>query len=79
MSTQQKNAFLNAVITKKEIMRQQTLRNPLFNSSRKSKEQPIVNVKRNIIPVKLPTIVNKTPPRSKMFDMKYFRNACFSF
>jgi len=75
MSTQQKNAFLNAVIAKKEIMRQQTLR----NSSRKSKEQPIVNVKRNIIPVKLPTIVKKTPPRSKMFDMKYFRNACFSF
>jgi len=75
MSTQQKNAFLNAVIAKKEIMRQQTLR----NSSRKSKEQPIVNVKRNIIPVKLPAIVKKTPPRSKMFDMKYFRNACFSF
>jgi len=75
MSTQQKNAFCNAVIAKKEIMRQQTLR----NSSRKSKEQPIVNVKRNIIPVKLPTIVKKTPPRSKMFDMKYFRNACFSF
>jgi hypothetical protein len=75
MSTQQKNAFLNAIIAKKEIMRQQTLR----NSSRKSKEQPIVNVKRNIIPVKLPTIVKKTPPRSTMFDMKYFRNACFSF
>jgi hypothetical protein len=75
MSTRQKNAFLNAVIAKKEIIRQQTLR----NSSRRSKEQPIVTVKGNIIPVKLPTIVKKTPPRSKMFDMKYFKNACFSF
>jgi hypothetical protein len=75
MSTRQKNTFLNAVIAKKEIIRQQTLR----NSSRRSKEQSIVTVKRNIIPVKLPTIVKKTPSGSKIFDMKYFRNACFSF
>ncbi|CAF1412219.1 unnamed protein product [Adineta steineri] len=45
-------------------MTRQTQRSLSFNSpinvSRRSKQQPIIAVKRNVIPIKLPTIVNRT-------------------
>jgi hypothetical protein len=62
-----KNSSLKAAIHKKRIMIQQTQRNSEFNS--RSKKQ--LNVKRDAAPVKLPTIVKKTPSLSKIFYMRY--------
>ena len=67
-----KNSCLKGVTSKKRIVKQQTQRNPTFNSTMnvlkrsKPREQPTVTVKRNVIPVKLPTIVKKTPPTSNI-------------
>jgi hypothetical protein len=73
-----RNFRLNAPSFKKGIMIQQTQRNPIINSSitvlRRTKprqQQSIVTVKGNVTSVKLPTIVKKTPPKSKIGYVKY--------
>ncbi len=70
------NSHLNATGFKKGIMIQQAKRNPIINSSitvlrrskprQQQKQQPIVNVKRNVTSVKLPTIVKKPASTSKI-------------